>query len=266
MLPGWADCARRAGAKQFPTLLASAGFEVPKLLPSIGASVGTATHRAAEFLFRSKMQTGQVGSMGEALTAAKAKLREEIATGCEWDDTSPNLQVAELQVTRLTEALLPLALASRPVAVELSLSADLGDGWAFSGHVDLVEEGGHLDDLKTGAVRRPYQAQLGGYSLLARSNGHEVSSVGITFLPRGKKTRPQPPPERQRYDLATAERAAWTTIERIKTDVEKFERTGDPFAFEANPMSMMCTPNYCPAWGTDFCRMHLPNPVHTDAD
>lgn len=257
MLPGWADCARRAAAKQYPELLKGAGFETRKLLPSIGAAVGTAAHAGAAHLLRIKKEWGGVAELAKAETIAFDCLLAEIAPGAEWDDTTPNSLVAQMQIRRLLEAYIPIVASTEPAEIEKELRAESGD-WEFVGHVDLFTADGHLDDLKTGAVRRPYQAQLGGYVLLAKANGLDVKSIGITFVRRGKRTKPQPPAERQFYDLDTAERAAWSTIGAIKRDVEAFEKTGDPDTFLANPMSMMCSKRYCPAWGTSFCKMHMP--------
>jgi hypothetical protein len=259
MLPSYADCPRRAAAKQYTGLLRDAGFELRSLLPSIGAAVGTATHAAAAHLLGGKLLRGVLAPVDESVDVAIAKLREEIAPGAEWDDTTPNLQVAEFQVRRLALAYAPHAAAITPAAVELDLRATSGE-WNFTGHVDLLTTDGHLDDLKTGAVRRPYQTQLGGYALLAEANTLTVRSTGITFIPRAPKTRPQPPPEQQAYELDNAKRAAWATINAIKRDVAAFKANGDPHAFVANPMSMNCTKTYCAAWGTRFCKMHLPSP------
>lgn len=259
MLPGYADCARRAAAKQWPRLLREAGFEIRQLGPSIGAAVGTAVHAAHEEILRFRMANpAGYPDVEGSIRCATTKLREEIATGAIWDASSPNLGVAELQIGRMVRATLAHLLTLEPAAVELPLRADLGDGWEMTGHVDVITVGCHLDDFKTGSVRRPYQAQLGGYALLARANGWTVSTVGITWVPRGRQNRPQPPPERQVYDAAASERAAWGIAQAIKRDVGEFRRTSAPEAFVANPMSMMCSQRYCPAWGTEWCRMHLP--------
>jgi len=257
MLPGYNDCPRRAAAKQYPELLRSIGCASRPMLPSIGAAVGTATHAAAEVLFRARMaDPGASLDVLAAVAVASEKLREEIATGAEWDATTPNLQAAEYQLARLVQACLPLVVAEEPAAVELHLRARVAEGWELTGHVDLLTQAGHLDDLKTGSVKRPYQAQLGAYSLLARANGLEIRSVGITWVQRGRRTKPQPPMERYRYEVESAERAAWATAQAICRDVEAFETEGDPEAFRANPMSLMCSRRYCPAFGTPFCSMH----------
>jgi hypothetical protein len=162
-----------------------------------------------------------------------------------------------MQILRITQAYMPVAQAIDAKAVELELAATIAPGWKLTGHIDLYTHAQEVDDLKTGAVRRPYQAQLGGYSLLAKSNGMPVKGVGITFVPRGKKTKPQPPAERQPYNIAVAEKAAYATINQIRADVEKFQQTGDPYSFPANPMSLMCSAKYCPAHGTKFCKLHI---------
>jgi hypothetical protein len=32
---------------------------------------------------------------------------------------------------------------------------------------------------------------------------------------------------------------------------------GDPWAFAANPSSMLCSAKFCPAYGSDFCTEHM---------
>ncbi|QPC44028.1 PD-(D/E)XK nuclease family protein [Kaustia mangrovi] len=257
MLPGYADCARRAAAKQYRDEIQAAGYELRSLMPSIGAAVGTATHAAVEHVLRHKMETGEPGRIGDGVAAAMEALREEIAPGAEWDETTPNLQTAELQVRRLAEAYMPLVADIEPAGIEMELTAQISPKWELTGKIDLYTRIAALDDLKTGAVRRPYQAQLGSYSILLRSHGKPVTSVGTTFLPRARKTKPQPPPERQHYDRAVCEAAAFATIKEITRDVEAFAETADPFAFRANPMSLMCSARYCPAHGTEFCKLHI---------
>jgi hypothetical protein len=230
------------------------------LLPSVGSAVGTAAHVAVAAMQRRRLagEVVSVDTRAADLRTALDAFRADIAPGAEWDDTTPSLQVAEFQIERMAERCFASAEAMTPAAVELSLSAEIADGWTLTGTLDLLTTDAHLDDMKTGALRRPYQAQLGGYALLAKANGYEVRTAGTTFIARGKKTKPQPPAERQSYDLPTAERAAYATIQAIKRDVEAFKASGDPFAFPANPMSLMCSRRYCPAFETEFCTMHLP--------
>lgn len=266
MLPGYADCARRAVAKQFHRLVEDQGHELRQLMPSVGAAVGTAVHVIAAHVLRNKMEHGIPGVFADGLTTAMEKFSEEIGPGAEWDDTTPNVMAAQSQIARLAMAYLPLTQEITPVAVELELTAEIQPGWELSGHVDLITSDGRVDDLKTGALPRPYQTQLGGYALLARANGHKVSEVGITFIQRVRGSRIQPPPVRQTFDLDTSQREAMATIQAITRDVDAFEETGKPEVIRANPMSLMCSPKYCPAWGTSFCKMHSEKPSAVDAD
>lgn len=257
MLPSYFDCARRAAAKQFRREIEAAGFPMRDLSPSVGAAAGTAVHAGAEFLLRVKMETGTPGNPSQAADLAIAKFDEETAPGAEWDDTTPNPNTAHFQIRRLVAAYMPLAQRVAPKAVELELAADAGDGFELTGHVDLLTHEGDLRDLKTGALHRPYQSQLGAYSLLARANGETVRAVGIDWIARAPKSKPQPPVETESYPLLTCERAAWATVQRIKLDLKQFRETRDPWAFMANPMTMMCSPKYCPAHSTGFCDMWM---------
>lgn len=260
MLPAYPDCPRRGAAKQYRRLVEDAGFELRPLLPSVGSAIGTAAHAALAHMLTEKMRTGEPGRLDDGLEVAMSGFHEEIAPGAEWDDTSPNLQTAEIQIRRLAECLQVLAITEDPVLVEAELRATVAPGWELTGHLDLMTRPGVIIDAKTGALKRPYQAQLGGYSLLVRSQPAgtlpEVTGIGIAFAQRARKTKPQPPLERQTYDIAVAEGAAYATVQRIVRDVEEFEKTGSPEAFPANPLSLMCSKKYCPAWGTTFCRMH----------
>lgn len=257
MLPAYFDCARRAAAKQFRVEIESAGFTLRDTLPSVGATLGTSAHAAGEYLLRHKAQTYTEASEDQALEVAAQRFAEETACGVEWDETTPNINTAHFQLRRVVAAIADYARRIMPKAVELSLRADAGDGFELTGHVDVLTSEGVVRDLKTGALHRPYQAQLGAYSLLARSSGEQVNAAAIDWIARTPKTRPQPPVQTESYPLAACEAAAYATVQRIKQDVIRFRSTGDPWAFPANPMTMMCSARYCPAHGTRFCDMHL---------
>lgn len=256
MLPGYTDCARRSFAKQFRQLVTAAGFELRELSPSIGAAVGTAVHKAAEIMLLA-IRDGRTPSVTEGVEAAMQAFRDETQNGAEYDDTTPNRRAAEAQILSLARAYVPMLSNSRPAAVEMSLRASLGGGWELTGHIDLYTEDGIVDDLKTGALPRPYQAQLGGYSLLMRSSGYAVSALSTTWIPRVSTRKPQPPATRTEFPIGVCERTAYATINAIRRDAEAFEETGDPYVIPANPMSLMCSPKYCPAHGTPFCRLAI---------
>lgn len=257
MLPSYFDCARRAAAKQFRKDIEAAGFTLRQTAPSVGAALGTSVHAAAEYLLRHKMQHFELGNEKHAVEIAMERFAEETAPGAEWDDTTPNPNTAYFQMKRLVGAFADFGRRVTPEAVELELRADAGDGFELTGHVDLFTVEGVVRDLKTGALHRPYQAQLGAYSLLAKADGRQVKGVAIDWIARAPRTKPQPPVQTEIYPVVSCEQAAWATIQRIKRDLSEFRSSGDPWAFPANPMTMMCSARYCPAHGTPFCTMHL---------
>jgi hypothetical protein len=266
MLPGYPDCGGRAAAKQFRPLIEKAGFTLRKLPPSIGAACGTAVHAAVQELLIPVMDGEPVGSLDEAVAQALLAFREEIRPGAEWDDTTPNLLTAEFQIRRMAQAYLTIAGGVVPDGIEFPLEMALDSRWKLTGTIDLYTAEPALDDLKTGALMRPYQAQLGGYKKLLNHHGFPVKTTRQTFIKRARKTKPQPPAERLEYDPEVCERAADSIIGAIVRDTERFERTGDPYAFPRNPMSLMCSRRYCPAHGTDFCKLHHPEPAGGDLD
>jgi hypothetical protein len=260
MLPSYPDCPRRAVAKQYSRKFEKLGYEFKKLAPSVGAAAGTAVHTGAEQLLRA-MHAGKSITIDQALEPAIAGFQEETAPGAIWDDTTPNANTAHEQIRRMITAYsqcldMPATVNNEP-AVELSLEADCGDGWKLTGHIDLVTEAGWVRDTKTGALVRPYHAQLGAYSLLVRSNRviPTVKGAAIDFIQRVGKTKHQPPLQVQEYAVAPCERNAMGIINRLKQDMRQFDETGNLEVFSANQMSMMCGNKYCPAFGTTFCEL-----------
>jgi hypothetical protein len=263
MLPSYPDCPRRAVAKQYRRKFEKLGYQFRELPPSVGAAAGTAVHTGAEQLLRAKW-AGKKITVEQALEPAISGFSEETGKGAIWDDTTPNANVAVEQIKRMVACYqygplsteMPLTINEQP-AVELELEANAGDGWKLTGHIDLVTEAGWVRDTKTGALVRPYHAQLGAYSLLVRSNSilSTVSGAAIDFIKRVGKTKPQPPCEIQEYPVAPCERNATGLIRRVKDDMARFDAAGDINCFMANQMSMMCSNKYCPAWGTDFCEL-----------
>jgi hypothetical protein len=263
MLPSYPDCPRRAVAKQYRRTFERQGYKFRELPPSVGAAAGTAVHTGAEMLLRAK-HAGRTITLDQALEPAMAGFSEETGKGAIWDDTTPNANVATEQIKRMVACYshgplateMPLTVNEQP-AVELELEANAGDGWKLTGHIDLVTEAGWVRDTKTGALSRPYHAQLGAYSLLVRSNSilPVVKGAAIDFIKRVGKTKPQPPCETQEYQVAACERNAMALINRLKDDMAQFNATGDVNCFMANQMSMMCSDKYCPAWGTKFCEL-----------
>jgi len=268
MLPGHPDCTRRSMARQYRKSFEQEGYSFNQLAPSIGSSAGTATHTGIGELFKAKWQ-GQAMNLDTAVDVALAEFRTEVEKGATWDETSPNANVAETQIRNMitaymkgpaqTEMPLTVQIEGQDApAIELELKANAGDGWMLTGHVDLVTSEYIIRDFKTGAVNREYFSQLGAYSLLLRSQKYITASIELTkdFIQRCKKTKPQEPCVSKSYPVRASEAAASGLIKSIKREWTLYQACKDlDEAFPANLHSMMCTPKYCLAFGTDFCSL-----------
>lgn len=266
-LPSYTDCPRRWAARTLVNEVVSAGYDIAQAQPpSIGASVGTATHSGAAHIMGHKLATGQLGNQTEAEQLALEGFGEAARTGVLWDEATPNMNDAHKQVVRMVRVFRhTIAERAEPVAVERRLEANVGDGFLLSGQSDLQTiEPGRIRDLKTGRFPRSHYAQLGAYSLLARTAHPEqvTKEVCVDFIQRVPVAKPQPDTVTEFYDQVVAEQAATATIARIKSDVDEFrhrlEEGGSPpeHAFLANPASMLCSRKWCPAFGSSFCREH----------
>jgi hypothetical protein len=151
-----------------------------------------------------------------------------------------------------------------PVIVEERLEAQVEPGLTLAGHPDVVAvEPDAVHDLKTG-IRRPANPapQIGGYSLLSRSHGMKIEHATIDYIKRVPISQPQPGSMSIEYEVAAAETAASNILRAIVRDLDTFLhgddqrriRPGDPWAFQANPSSILCSARWCPAHGTSFCR------------
>jgi hypothetical protein len=262
MLPGVPDCERRAVAKQFRKKFEADGHKLRQLAPSVGAAAGTAVHKGVEIALKARFARAKI-TADDILQPAFAAFKEETDKACTWDDTTPNRNVAEQQISSMIDSYLkgpgkdvvPFTMPDGMPAVELSLRADCGGGWLLTGTMDIATDG-WVRDLKTGALARPYQAQLGAYALLARSNQiiTNVKGLCIDFVQRKGKTKPQPPCVTHEYHVEASQKYARSIIMRVQSDMATYEATGDlDAAFMSNPCSMMHSEKYCPAFGTEFC-------------
>lgn len=263
MLSSYADCPRRAIARQFKYEVEKAGYALRQTLPSIGAAVGTATHHVIDNFFKAKLVTSEF-TLEDAVEQAVIELKTELQHGCEYDQSTPSVDVARQQINRMAMAYLNNPEISNliPLAVEHRVTVDLDDVWQITGQIDLVTAhptgGSHLRDLKTGGVSRSHFQQLGCYSLLLRSDPPpnvpaEIAAVTVDFIKRTPKTRPQDEVVSNAYPASLCEQAAFAVINHIKRDWEEFKQTSDPDVIPVNFMSMMCVERYCLAYGTDWC-------------
>jgi hypothetical protein len=245
MIPSYNDCARRAAAKQWPELAVSVGVIIKQLPPSIGASVGTAAHVGSIALVKNE---------SDVIDRSVEKLREITQNGVLYDTITGKLNDAEQQVITLVggfkKQILPgitdvtrCEQSRRAIALEFEITG--------SSDIETVNS---IPDLKFGNKCRPYHGQLGVYSLIRSAEGD--SKPERLYVIHGPRT-----PVKKTfsgftiidYDVDMCEKIAWVTMQHIKSHIDAFDKKSDPMVFPANPMSMMCTDKYCPAWGTKWC-------------
>lgn len=264
-LPQYPDCPRRTAAKLWQAAIGEAGYELRQVESSIGASVGTGTHAAAAFDLEERMD-GREPNTTESEQRGIQALEDDIQDGVIWDKTSPNLSTAQKQVIRQAKQYRnDVVPATQPVAVEQRYKATTPGGRTLTGQSDLLDQA-MLRDTKTGKMQRVNLAQYGGYSLLLKSNGLRVDRIGEDFIQRVSIRDPQPPVATKEYPVAQAERVAYGIIQAMEADLDQFEADGTPQAFLANPASMLCSPEYCPAFGTAFCPESQYHPKHNTED
>jgi hypothetical protein len=212
---------------------------------------------------------GAPGADADAVETAIDELRQRAEIeGAEWDQTTDKMNTAERQVRRMTLSYrTDLAPLIEPIEVESRLEADLAPGWTLSGQADLIaaERGDSrtVRDTKSGTRARANGAQYGAYSLLWRAHGVEASRIFEDYVPRVRLDKEQPPPLTISIDVQQASADAWDAMQAIMRDVDEFDRrvadpagAPPPGAFRANPNSALCSAQWCPAWGTKWCRSH----------
>lgn len=249
----WSDCQRRQFARMAPITVKDAGYNLMPRSPSIGASVGTATHAAVAFAMTTKMTTGELPSDIHCTDCGIAELESRIrAEGVQWDGVTPNLNTGHKQVKRQYMTYrLHLAEQLQPTDVERRITVQTKRGNVLSGQIDLYDTG--IRDLKTGTVSRSNIAQYGGYSMLKRSEGSRAQHIIEDFVRRVPLDKEQPPPSPIDYDVALAERVAGNVIADIEERYERFRQSGDNMIFNANPNSVLCGDKFCTAYGTNWC-------------
>ncbi len=253
-LNDFTDCSRRAATKIIPKIVKAAGFKLQEMKNGAPALIGTAAHKVMEFTLTEKIKTGEIGLWRDAKESALEEwLKISTAGELTWDEKTPNNKTAEQQITAIGATYFNHIAPNRnPVATEIYFEANAGDGFLLTGHADDLEADGVLRDFKTGANNSNYSAQLGAYSLLARSNGHKIAGLGVDWVPR---SRAGVVPEfmEKEYNVAASENVAQNILSNIKNSIKNFRENGNPWAFLANPSSRLCSAKFCPAYGTDFC-------------
>jgi hypothetical protein len=74
------------------------------------------------------------------------------------------------------------------------------------------------------------------------------------------------------HDIGAAEVAAVSVLRHIAADIKVFREgdaergilPGDPWAFQANPSSILCSAKFCPSHGSNFCVEHMNKESNND--
>jgi hypothetical protein len=230
----------------------TAGYILNIMPPSIGAAVGTGVHAAAAYQAKEKM-AGRDSSDGHEL-GIETYLKET-TDGVIFDTTTTSNNDAFRQIQTLSASVKYEIIPNvSPVSVEPEGMSAAWEGIELCGRWDLEEPDG-IDDYKSGKLR-PAHAQLGGYSLLRKSHGKpRPERLTVFHLPRVSIKKTYPGSAKYNYSVDVCERAAFTTLQHIIRDIKNFQASQEPAAFQANPMSMLCSPKHCSAFGTDFCEI-----------
>lgn len=265
-LSGHPDCGRRSAARVFSPIVRAMGYVLREMPSSIGASVGTGVHAGAALTLQHKAEHGTLGPADAAIDCAVDTLRAEISDGIIYDRETPEMNTAERQVIRMTECYrAQVAPQIQPLRIEEQLEAEVRPGLVLTGRADAIaREPGTIRDLKTGKRMGNHNPQIGAYSMLARSTGIDINSAAIDHVQRTSIKKPQPDAVTLRLRVADAEIAAVRIINQMASELDAFMNgrpeqgllPGDPWAFTANPQSMLCSAKWCPAHGTSFCREH----------
>lgn len=261
-LPEFRDCPRRAAARAWPDMLKRFGFELanagsgPKT-HHVGALIGTAAHAGfAELLIQQRDQIAL--DVGEAERVAREKWTQEVKKGdlVSYDDTTEHIGMAHEQIFQmLQEFAVTVAPYSKPVLIEHQWIVDAGHGFELSGTIDELDYVERLEDHKTGAREPSAPEQMGGYALLAETEGHRVRWLRLNWVPRMTINKPQRTTVYKPYEVEPCKKEAYAVIKDIKGSVKAFQKTGRPQIFGANPRSMRCKARYCPVFNTPFCDM-----------
>lgn len=257
-LPTHQDCPRKWAAHT----LAEVGEQYELAPKGIGAIIGDRCHAGAARMMEQKRKTGR-WHVKEAVEEQLVELKKTIKSApVLWDKVTRELGVAEVQIERMlwefSRGVMPDA---QPEHIELSMRCKISEGIVLSGQADYIEVhpgGVFIDDYKFGGQLSPHQAQLGAYLLLFESQpafeGLEVTRLQLLHIKRvGIRAKVQPKVHAIPYSLEACWKAAQKQIDEIEREVALFKATGDPWSFNANPSSKLCTKTTCRAWGTAFC-------------
>ncbi|MGI9451963.1 MAG: PD-(D/E)XK nuclease family protein [Geminicoccaceae bacterium] len=259
------SCPRRFGANFLidRKLDKNIGIEFRKPKNHIGSAIGSACHSGHAYLMNALMTTGDHGGVHRAKNAVDVSISaftEIVKEGVGMDEVTKTLPAAEHSIERMVEKIFnDHRPDSEPVLVEEKLETiisvwPLPSSIKLTGTVDLYLLEKYLPDLKTGKNRPQAFAQMGTYSLILRANGLDVDRLGLVYVPRvPARQREQPSAEIIPINQSIAEKHALSVAKHAHRDVDAMMSTGDVEQMVANPSDRLCSPQFCPAFGTPFC-------------
>lgn len=255
---GWNDCPRRGAARSYKELIEAAGYTVDgkaNYVRCVAGSLGTAVHSGVSHALKQKM-SGIHTEIDDMIAVSNADFDAACDSGLSFDTITGRPSDGKIQIERLIKVYSSQILPKiNPIMVEEFIQAELQDGTMLTAHPDVLENS-TVRDLKTGREPYEYHAQLGCYSMLAKANNIcQPTILIIDWLPRTAVSKGYVEPKSIIFNVEVCELEAKSTIKSITSQVTEFQKTGNPAAFPANCMSNLCSENYCPCIGTEFCKL-----------
>jgi hypothetical protein len=253
-LAGWHDCSRRSAARTFYKRLKADGYEFIRTANSVGGCIGTGVHSGMAYALKKRI-AGEEIKLEDMIDSSVESFRTATDDGVDYDSTTDTQNTADKQIEAMIKVYYHYILPKiEPVEVEIRMEAKIDETITLSGQPDILESNA-VRDLKTGRSGEKYHAQLGGYILLAKANKKpvEIDTAVIDWLPRARLSKPQPEPVELTYSAELCVAEAKAVIKDVQRQYSIFNETEEPAAFPNNTSSMICTPKFCPAYGTDWC-------------
>jgi hypothetical protein len=260
MLSSYSDCPRRAAAGQFKEVIEGFGYNIKKLPSRVGATLGTSVHAGTKFTIDKKISTGLIAiNTSDAIDISINKYDELSNDGVEYDTVTPGKNDAQKQIIQLVNSFhSEIAPNINPLSTETFRKNIVTEDITISGSSDIETKDNSIDDIKSGAVMRPCQVQLGLYSILKGSEKGNVFAKATRqiWLPRTALKKSYPGAQVFSYDINLCHKFAYTMVFNIARDIKNFIKSQNPWCFPVNPMSVLCSEKWCPCYKTNFCEVY----------
>jgi len=252
------DCPKRTLVKIFPEIKEEYNFIEPPR--SIGSVIGSGVHKGIAYALNYK-DSQYEPKISDIIECSVNEVEEIVKNKVLWDAITPNINAGTGQIEKIDHTFYNQSYRKlNPLRIEHSYSGKISLNSAkinLSGTPDLINKGKGVDiiDFKTGVALANYQSQLGAYSLLYQTNEKvKPEKLMLEFYPRVRKTK-EVEPSFIEYDRIFSEKNAYGTLIEISRLYDLFTAEKDPDYIPANPQSKLCSPKYCPCFGTDFCKV-----------